>query len=115
MLSLPAAKCNGVDLRPAVSRAFTVCGVINFFTLIMSPDLHASNNSRSGSLAMAASRFTDKMARLRLDIVAAPRRTTPKTDCARTYTETHVPVKYEYIYIQTLYIYIYFFHTKKTF
>lgn len=63
----PAAKCNGVDLRPAVSLAFTVCELINFFTLIISPVLHASNNSRSGSFAITTSKFTDKV-RLRLDI-----------------------------------------------
>lgn len=63
---LPAAKCNGVDLRPAVSLAFTVCGVISFFTLAISPVLQASKSSLSGSLAMTASRLTLKMARLRL-------------------------------------------------
>lgn len=61
---LPAAKWRGVDFRPAVSLAFTVCELINFFTLIISPVLHASNNSRSGS---TMSKFTDKV-RLRLDI-----------------------------------------------
>lgn len=63
----PAPKWSGVDLRPAMSLAFTVCGLINFFTLIISPVLHASNNSRNGSLAITTSKFTDKV-RLRLDI-----------------------------------------------
>lgn len=67
----PAAKCNGVDLRPAVSLAFTVCELINFFTLTISPVLHASNNSRNGSLAMTASKLTANNARLRLDISAS--------------------------------------------
>uniref|UniRef100_A0A8W7P1H0 Uncharacterized protein n=1 Tax=Anopheles coluzzii TaxID=1518534 RepID=A0A8W7P1H0_ANOCL len=71
---LPAAKCNGVDFLPAVSRAFTVCGVISFFTFARSPVLHASNSSRSGSLAMAAaSRLTDSIERLRFaDISLSP-------------------------------------------
>uniref|UniRef100_A0A182LU25 Uncharacterized protein n=1 Tax=Anopheles culicifacies TaxID=139723 RepID=A0A182LU25_9DIPT len=71
---LPAAKCNGVDFLPDVSRAFTVCGVISFFTFARSPVLHASNSSRSGSLAMAAaSRLTDSIDRLRLaDISLSP-------------------------------------------
>jgi len=66
---LPAAKCNGVDLRPAVSRALTVCGVISFFTLAISPVLQASKSSRNGSLAMTVSRLTFSIARLRLAIV----------------------------------------------
>lgn len=49
-LFLPAAKCRGVDLRPAVSRALTVFGVTNTFTLARSPVLHASNNSLKGSV-----------------------------------------------------------------
>ena len=66
-IHLPAAKCNGVDFRPAVSRAFTVCDVISFFTLTRSPVLHASNRSRSGSLAIAAaSRLTDSIERVLL-------------------------------------------------
>lgn len=65
----PAAKCNGVDLRPAVSRALTVCGVISFFTLAISPVLQASKSSRNGSLAMTVSRLTFNIARLRLVIV----------------------------------------------
>lgn len=69
MLHLPAAKCNGVDLRPAVSRALTVCGVISFFTLAISPVLQASNSSRNGSLAMTVSRLTFSIARLRLAIL----------------------------------------------
>lgn len=64
----PAAKCKGVDLRPAVSLAFTVCELINFFTLMISPVLHASNNSRSGSFVIITSKFTDKVL-LRLDMV----------------------------------------------
>lgn len=69
VLHLPAAKCNGVDLRPAVSRALTVCGVISFFTLAISPVLQASNSSRNGSLAMTVSRLTFSIARLRLAIL----------------------------------------------
>lgn len=68
IMHLPAAKCNGVDLRPAVSLAFTVCELISFFTLTMSPVLHASNSSRNGSLAMTASKLTVSSVRLRLDI-----------------------------------------------
>jgi len=45
----PAAKCRGVDLRPAVSRALTVFGLTNAFTLARSPVLQASKSSRSGS------------------------------------------------------------------
>lgn len=48
-----------------MSRAFTVCDVISFFTLTRSPVLHASNRSRSGSLAIAAaSRLTDSIERV---------------------------------------------------
>lgn len=65
--TIPAPKCKGVDFRPAMSLAFTVWELINFFTLIISPVLHASNNSRNGSLAITTSKFTDKV-RLRLDI-----------------------------------------------
>lgn len=77
---LPAAKCNGVDLRPAVSLAFTVCELINFFTLTMSPVLHASNNSRSGSLAMTASKLTVNSVRLRLDIFTVYPSSTKQTN-----------------------------------
>jgi len=45
----PAAKWRGVDFLPAVSLAFTVWGLTNFFTLDKSPVLHASNNSLKGS------------------------------------------------------------------
>ena len=45
----PAAKCRGVDLRPAVSRALTVFGVTSFLTRARSPVLQASKSSRSGS------------------------------------------------------------------
>ncbi|MPC17670.1 hypothetical protein E2C01_010535 [Portunus trituberculatus] len=45
----PAAKCRGEDFLPAVSLAFTFCGVTSFFTLTRSPFLHASKSSRSGS------------------------------------------------------------------
>lgn len=48
-LDSPAAKCRGVDLRPAVSRALTVFGLTNAFTLARSPVLQASKSSRSGS------------------------------------------------------------------
>lgn len=70
LLRLPAAKCNGVDLRlPAVSLAFTVCDVINFFTLTMSPDLQASNNSRNGSFVNDGSKLTDNNALVRVVIM----------------------------------------------
>lgn len=49
MADSPAAKCRGVDLRPAVSRALTVFGLTNAFTLARSPVLQASKSSRSGS------------------------------------------------------------------
>lgn len=48
-LNSPAAKCRGVDLRPAVSRALTVFGLTNAFTLARSPVLQASKSSRNGS------------------------------------------------------------------
>lgn len=48
--TLPAAKCKGVDFLPAVSLAFTVCGVTNFRTRAISPVLQASKSSRRGSL-----------------------------------------------------------------
>lgn len=50
--SLPAAKCRGVDFRPAVSLAFTVVGVTNFLTRAISPTLQASNSSLRGSLLL---------------------------------------------------------------
>lgn len=37
-------------MRPAVSRALTVFGVTNAFTLARSPVLHASNSSLRGSV-----------------------------------------------------------------
>lgn len=51
---LPAAKCNGVDLRPAVSRALTFCGFTTRLTRIRSPLRQDSNrpplpSSRCGS------------------------------------------------------------------
>lgn len=53
-----------------VSRALTVCGVMSFFTVTISPVLQASKSSRSGSLASAAaSKFTDRTDLMRLDIV----------------------------------------------
>lgn len=47
----PAAKCKGVDLRPAVSLALTVLGVTNFLTRTRSPVLQASKSSLKGSAA----------------------------------------------------------------
>lgn len=44
-MSLPAAKCRGVDLRPAMSLALTFTASTSFFTLETSPFLQASNNS----------------------------------------------------------------------
>lgn len=87
MNNSPAAKCNGVDFRPAVSLAFTVCELINFFTLTMSPVLHASNNSRNGSLAMTASKLTVNSVRLRLDI-SVFRFSLPENTHTRTHTHT---------------------------
>lgn len=66
--NLPAAKCRGVDFLPAVSRAFTDCCVTNFFTLIRFPVLHASNNSRNGSLELVKDSEDVDKADLRLDI-----------------------------------------------
>lgn len=42
---LPAAKCRGVDLRPAMSLAFTFTASTSFFTLETSPFRQASNSS----------------------------------------------------------------------
>lgn len=66
---IPAAKCRGVDFRPAVSLAFTVWAVINFFTRIASPVLHASNNSRSGSVGGGNTSSADPRIERRLDMV----------------------------------------------
>lgn len=65
---IPAAKWRGVDFRPAVSLAFTVCGVINFFTRLTSPTLQASNNSRSGSLGAGNESNADPSIERRLDM-----------------------------------------------
>lgn len=43
---LPAAKCSGVDLRPAMSLAFTFTASTSFFTRETSPFRQASNSSR---------------------------------------------------------------------
>ena len=49
MRHLPAAKCRGVLFLPSTSRAFTVSGVSNTFTLSISPFLQASNRLDPGS------------------------------------------------------------------
>ena len=49
---LPAAKCNGVDLLPAVSLALTLELSTMALTRITSPDLQASKSSRRGSLGL---------------------------------------------------------------
>lgn len=41
----PAAKCSGVDLRPAVSLLFTLSAVSSFLTRSSSPLRQASNSS----------------------------------------------------------------------
>lgn len=52
-LCLPAAKCRGVDLRPAMSLAFTFTASTSFFTLETSPFLQDSNSSLNAPLAAA--------------------------------------------------------------
>lgn len=69
LCALPAAKCRGVDLRPAVSLAFTDCGVINFFTRTASPVLQASNNSRRGSVGAGSASSAEPSIERRLDIL----------------------------------------------
>ena len=49
LVLLPAAKWRGDDFLPAVSRAFTLCGVTRVRTRDTSPCLQASNRSRRGS------------------------------------------------------------------
>ena len=49
---LPAAKCNGVDLRPAVSLAFTFVESTIERTFVKSPHLQASKSSRKGSVGL---------------------------------------------------------------
>lgn len=66
---IPAAKCSGVDFRPAVSLAFTVWGVINFLTSAASPVLQASNNSRSGSVGAGRESSAEPRSERRLDIL----------------------------------------------
>lgn len=48
---LPAAKCRGVDLRPAMSFAFTFTASTSFFTLETSPLRQASNSSLKAPFA----------------------------------------------------------------
>lgn len=50
-MTLPAAKCSGVDLRPAMSLAFTFTASTSFFTLETSPFLQASNSSLKAPFA----------------------------------------------------------------
>lgn len=49
--ALPAAKCRGVDLRPAMSLALTFTASTSFFTLETSPFRQASNRSLKAPLA----------------------------------------------------------------
>lgn len=49
---LPAAKCSGVDLRPAMSFAFTFTASTSFFTLETSPLRQASNSSLKAPFAL---------------------------------------------------------------
>ena len=49
---LPAAKCNGVDLRPAVSLAFTFVESTIERTFVKSPHLQASKSSLRGSVGL---------------------------------------------------------------
>ena len=49
---LPAEKCNGVDLRPAVSLAFTFDESTIDRTFVKSPHLQASKSSLNGSLGL---------------------------------------------------------------
>lgn len=51
VVTLPAAKCSGVDLRPAMSLAFTFTASTSFFTLETSPFLQASNSSLKAPFA----------------------------------------------------------------
>ena len=48
---LPAAKCRGVDFRPAISLAFTLTASTSFFTLDTSPFRQASNSSLNAPFA----------------------------------------------------------------
>ena len=49
---LPAAKCNGVDLRPAVSLALTFVESTIERTFVKSPHLQASKSSLRGSVGL---------------------------------------------------------------
>lgn len=50
-MRLPAAKCSGVDLRPAMSLAFTFTASTSFFTRDTSPFRQASNSSLKAPFA----------------------------------------------------------------
>ena len=57
---IPAAKCKGEDLRPAVSLAFTLLESTIDLTLFTSPLLQASKRSRSGSVGEILSGLQDR-------------------------------------------------------
>ena len=57
---LPAAKCSGDDLLPAVSLAFTLEASTRARILRMSPPLQASNKSRIGSVGEIRSGLADR-------------------------------------------------------